>query len=106
MASKGLGDRLEGKGWLGWTIGAVVLAPVVVPALGKALRPVAKEAIKGLLALSEKTRELVAETGEQMQDLVAEAKAEYAQEAGGAGMMNEAPENMPELAAESGAEAS
>lgn len=96
MASRGLGDRMEGKGWLGWTIGAVVLAPVVVPAISKALRPVAKEGIKGFLALSEKAREMLAETSEQMQDLVAEAKAEYEQEGVGAGMMAETSIATPE----------
>lgn len=79
MAAKDLGEGLKGKGWFGVAIGAAVLAPMVVPALGKALRPVAKEAIKGFLALSEKARETLAEANEQMQDLVAEAKAEYEQ---------------------------
>lgn len=80
MASRDLDDRLGGKGWIGWTMGALILAPMVVPAVAKVLRPVVKEAIKGFLSLSERAREVMAETSEQMQDLVAEAKAEYEQE--------------------------
>jgi hypothetical protein len=70
-------ERLEGKGWLGVGLGAVVLAPVLFPALSRGFRPAAKRAIKGYLALAEKAREMLAETGEQVQDLVAEARSEY-----------------------------
>jgi hypothetical protein len=41
------------------------------------VRPLAKGLIWGFLAASDKLKEVVAETREQMNDLVAEAKAEY-----------------------------
>ncbi|MFN3648589.1 MAG: DUF5132 domain-containing protein [Armatimonadota bacterium] len=89
MALEDIGERLEGKGWIGVAIGTVVLAPVVFPALARGLRPAAKGAIKGYLALQERARVWAAETGEQFQDLVAEAKSEYAHPEGE--MMTVAP---------------
>src|SRR5262249_42908180 len=74
---KDLGERFEGKGWLGVGIGAVVLAPVVAPALVRGMRPALKGAIKGYFMLSDRLRHQLAQTGEQFQDLVAEGKAEY-----------------------------
>lgn len=87
MALKDIGERLEGKGWLGVGLGAVVLAPVVIPALSRTLRPAAKNAIKGYLALSDRARHWMAETGEQWQDLVAEAKSEHETGVNGSEMM-------------------
>jgi len=43
-----------------------------------ALRPMAKELIKGGLVAIDAVTEFVAETGEQFKDLVAEAKSELA----------------------------
>lgn len=77
MAIEDIGESLEGAGWWGVALGAVVLAPIVVPALARGLRPIAKEAVKGYLTLSEKAKEMMAESGEQWQDLVAEARSEY-----------------------------
>ena len=57
-------------------IGAALLAPVVFPALGSGLRPLAKSVVKGGIVIYDKTSELLAEAGEQMSDLVAEARAE------------------------------
>ena len=57
-------------------VGAVVLAPTVV----SLLKPVAKATIKTGVILLEKGKESIAETGEQLGDLVAEAKAEVAAE--------------------------
>lgn len=54
----------------------VVLAPVVVPAVLAGMRPVAKTLIKGGVLVYDKTREMVAEAGEQVSDIVAEARAE------------------------------
>ena len=54
-------------------VGALLLGPTVLPALGRALRPVAKAAIKGGMVLY---RETFAEIGEFTSDLVAEARAE------------------------------
>src|SRR4051794_8506294 len=85
MALQDIAERLEGAGWLGIGIGAVILAPVLIPPLGRKVRPAIKGAIKGYIALSEKAAAALAEAGEQFQDLVAEAKAEHA--AGGASMM-------------------
>ncbi|WP_017715867.1 DUF5132 domain-containing protein [Kamptonema formosum] len=57
-------------------IGAVVLLPVAA-GFGK---PIAKAAIKGGIALYEKSKGVFAEAGEVFEDLVAEARAEIAEE--------------------------
>jgi hypothetical protein len=57
---------------------AVILAPIVVPAVLAGMRPLAKAAIKGGVLVFDKTREVFAEAEEQMSDLVAEARAELA----------------------------
>jgi hypothetical protein len=57
-------------------VGALVLAPSVLPIL----KPVTKAAIKTGVVLYEKTKGAIAETGEVLGDLVAEAKAEIATE--------------------------
>ncbi len=61
-------------------IGAAVLGPVVLPILAGAAKPLAKAAIKGGLALCEKGKESAAEFSEVFEDIVAEAKAELAEE--------------------------
>lgn len=68
---------------LGWPlgIGLAVAAISAGPQLVKASRPLAKKAIKAYLVLHERAKEAMAETGEQMQDLYAEARHEYAEEA-------------------------
>ena len=69
------------KGWGGGVligIGAALAAPIIVPAAGAVVRPLAKGLIWGFLAATDKLKEAVAETREQMNDLVAETKAEYA----------------------------
>jgi hypothetical protein len=53
-------------------VGAVIVAPTVLALL----KPVAKATIKTGVILYQKTRETIAETGEQLGDLVAEANAE------------------------------
>jgi hypothetical protein len=61
----------------GMLIGAAaVLAPSLFPKLGIVLRPLIKTTVKAGYALAARTRETMAEAGEQFQDLVAEAKAE------------------------------
>lgn len=58
-------------------VGALILAPRVLPAVGRLLRPIAKGAIKTGMALYEETYASMAEaTG----DLVAEARAELESE--------------------------
>ena len=54
-------------------IGALMVAPTVVPAIGRVLRPAAKAVIKGGIVLY---RETIAEVGEAAGDLFAEARAE------------------------------
>lgn len=63
-------------------LGAVLLGPTVLPAVGRALRPVAKAAIKGSLVVY---RETFAEIGEFTSDLVAEARNELATAGAAAG---------------------
>ncbi|WP_330205019.1 DUF5132 domain-containing protein [Cyanobacterium sp. DS4] len=53
-------------------VGAVIIAPTVA----SLLKPVAKATIKTGVILYQKTKETIAETGEQLGDLVAEAQAE------------------------------
>jgi hypothetical protein len=68
-------------------LGAVLLAPIVVPALSSGLRPLAKTLVKGGLVVADKVYEVVAEAGEQFNDMVAEARSEMgaaATEAGAA----------------------
>jgi hypothetical protein len=60
-------------------IGAAVLAPAVMPIVASVVKPLAKAAIKGGIILYEKGREAVAEMGEVVEDIVAEAKAEMAE---------------------------
>ena len=63
--------------WTGIAIGVgLLVAPVVIPMIATAARPVAKAAIKGGLMLYEKGREMVAEVAEVVEDLTAEAKSE------------------------------
>ena len=61
-------------------IGALIIAPAVIPALGAVIRPIAKATIKSGLVLVEKARELVAETVETVSDMKAEVEAELAAE--------------------------
>ncbi|MBW4495013.1 MAG: DUF5132 domain-containing protein [Oscillatoria princeps RMCB-10] len=77
MALK-IGNLFEEFGPVGIAagIGAVVLLPVVA-GLGK---PIAKAAIKGGIALYDKSKGVFAEAGEVFEDLVAEARAEIAEE--------------------------
>jgi hypothetical protein len=61
----------------GMAIGvAAMLAPRILPSVGFALRPLVKTAVKAGYSATMSTRELVAEAGEQVQDLVAEVKSE------------------------------
>ena len=54
--------------------GVVILAPTII----SLVKPLAKAAIKSGVSFFEKTKEAIAETGEAIGDLVAEAKAEAA----------------------------
>jgi len=73
------------KGWGGGVligVGAAIAAPVILPATAAIVKPIAKGLIWGYLTATDRLKETVAETREQMNDLVAEVKAEYADGAG------------------------
>lgn len=57
-------------------LAATIIAPVIVPAIKRSGRPIAKSLVKGGLALYEMGREAVANTGEVVEDVVAEVRAE------------------------------
>ena len=61
-------------------VGALLLAPTVLPAVGRVLRPAAKAAIKGGMVFY---RETMAEIGEVASDLFAEARSELEHEGNG-----------------------
>jgi hypothetical protein len=72
--------KAEGSGPLVLGVGALMLAPTVLPAIGRMLRPVLKGAIKTGITVYEETYASVKEaTG----DIIAEARAELEQEHGG-----------------------
>jgi hypothetical protein len=58
-------------------LGTAVVAPALLPAL----RPLAKAIIKSGIGIYDSVTEGIAETGEQLSDLMAEARAEMAEEA-------------------------
>lgn len=60
-------------------IGAVLLAPVVIPVVAGVGKPIAKTLIKGGIVLYEKSKGAFAELGETWEDMVAEARAEIAE---------------------------
>jgi Protein of unknown function (DUF5132) len=75
------GGMLEGSmGPVLAVAGVVVLAPTLLPVVGRLMRPVAKAAIKGGLVLYEGA---VSTVGEAIGDLVAEARAELEAGEGG-----------------------
>ncbi len=78
VAAIGIGAALiEAELIPGILIGmAAMLAPRIFPRLGNALRPLVKSAVRAGYALADKTKELAAETSEQLQDIVAEVKSE------------------------------
>ena len=85
----GLEDIFKGfdfKGFDGGTtgiavgIGTAILAPIVIPVLTEIDKPLTKAAIKEGILLYEKSKEAMAEATEVFEDLVAEAKAELAQD--------------------------
>ncbi|MGH1396279.1 MAG: DUF5132 domain-containing protein [Trichormus sp.] len=60
-------------------IGAVLLAPVLLPVVAGIGKPIAKSIIKGGIVAYEKSKGAFAELGETWEDIVAEAKAELAE---------------------------
>lgn len=67
----------RGNIWTGIAIGVgLLVAPVIIPALAGAARPLLKAVVKGGYTIYEKGRETVAEIYEMAEDIVEEAKAE------------------------------
>jgi hypothetical protein len=60
---------------------AAALAPKYAPKLTSGLGPLFKSTVRGAYKLAQKTKEAVAEAGEQVQDLMAEARLEEKQAA-------------------------
>jgi hypothetical protein len=60
-------------------VAAVLIAPLVLPAVAAVARPLAKAVIKSGLIFYEKGRETFAELNEMFEDIVAEARAEVEQ---------------------------
>ena len=58
-------------------VGVAAMAPVLLPVVGSVVRPVAKGAVKGGLMVKDAVVGFATEAGEQVSDLVAEAKAEH-----------------------------
>lgn len=75
----GVGALIESEMLAGMALGAAaVLGLGAISTLSsEVVRPIAKTAIKATYAAASKATELAAEAGEQVQDLVAEARAEY-----------------------------
>lgn len=78
-----LEDVFSGWGGIAVGVGAAIIGPSVLPALGTVVRPIVKGLVKGTLfvsdqamALAAQVSALAAEAGEQVGDLVAEATAE------------------------------
>jgi hypothetical protein len=61
-------------------IGAVLLAPVVITVVAGVGKPIVKSIVKGGLVAYEKSKGAFAELGETWEDIVAEARAEIAEE--------------------------
>ena len=55
---------------------AAMLAPKYVPKVGDAVAPMFRSSVRGVYKFSQKTREMMAEAKEQMNDIVAEVQAE------------------------------
>jgi hypothetical protein len=88
-------EVVEGLGVPG--IAAIVLLPVLVPVASKVVKPIAKAAIKGGIVLYEKGKGVIAEVGESLEDIIAEARAELAadeEEAEMAGLSGNAEETV------------
>ncbi|MBD2451353.1 DUF5132 domain-containing protein [Nostoc sp. FACHB-152] len=73
-----LEEVVEGLGVPGIT--AIVLLPVLVPVAAGIGKPIAKAMVKGGIVLYEKGKGVIAEVGESFEDIVAEAKAELAEQ--------------------------
>ena len=62
---------------------AALIAPILIPAIKRSSRPIAKGLIKGGMVLYEKGREVTAHAGEVVEDVMAEIQAEQAERQSG-----------------------
>ena len=70
----------EGLGWpIALGIGALALAPKVLPAVGRILRPVAKGVIKAGISVYDEAQGAVASISEASSDIVTEARHELSE---------------------------
>lgn len=58
---------------------AAAFLPNFMPKLGQSLRPAMRSTVRASYKFAQKTREVFAEAGEQVQDMVAEARLEHTQ---------------------------
>ena len=68
----------------------VALGPVLLPAIARIAKPLAKTAIKAGFVALERGRETLAELGEVAEDMMAEVRVEMAEEAAAAQAASEA----------------
>lgn len=75
------GDFVEDFGLPGLALGAgaLLLAPILGVPLAKAGKPLAKATIKTSILVYEKTKNVLAEAQEALEELVTESKAELAE---------------------------
>ena len=76
-------------------VGVALVVPVVVPALGAGMRPLAKAVLKGSIMVYDKGAEVLAEAGEQLSDLVAEVRSELDATAAAAAVASAATNGNP-----------
>ena len=57
-------------------VGVAVVGPILIPVASSMLKPLAKAAIKGGIVLYDKSKEMVEEGKEIIEDIVAEVKSE------------------------------
>ncbi len=63
---------------VGIAFAATVLAPILIPAMGRIGRPLTKSLVRGGMLMYEKGREAIAVAGESVEDIMAEIRAESA----------------------------
>jgi hypothetical protein len=83
-------------------IGAILLTPVVLPIAAGIGRPIAKSVIKGGITIYKKSREALAEAGESWEDILAETRAELAEQQMTPAMLVSSEENPTQAVPEQG----
>lgn len=73
-------------------LGVGLLAPVMFPAVSRALRPTFNAALRAGVSAWERGRESLAEMGEYVEDMAAEVRAEHPAAPGGPAAAAERPE--------------